>query len=238
MENNKFEWTDNAVLEFLTYQSNEWPQGAQRRKALEDFKKSKKPVSEWEILCIQGNKSGMIYEKRANGYSNVEEGAAIDCFPHGEHNCRIYTVIRRSDNSIWTKGDKFKTESGIFIIENFRILNKYHIEVIDTKGHTSLLFYIEKVKEPELQWFVIPQNTSVPLNSIPGWTPIKQKIGNMGGYANCQYFPDEESANAFIINNKPCLSVKEVNDLFTKRTGYGMGIENFLDLKKIVKSKS
>lgn len=227
MENNKFEWTDNAVLEFLTYQSNEWPQVAERRKALEEFKKSKEPVPEWEILT-------MINDNEPAAWPHP---LGVTCEPH---KCKIHSIKRLSDGEVFTIGDVIIHRYGDFKVPILHFnIEKGYMYANYKKGQTKecALSYIEKVKEPELQWFVIPQNTSVPLNSIPGWTPIKQKIGNMGGYANCQYFPDEESANAFIINNKPCLSVKEVNYLFTKRTGYGMGIENFLDLKEIVKSK-
>jgi hypothetical protein len=95
----------------------------------------------------------------------------------------------------------------------------------------------KKYKESkELKWFVIP-STQSSQSEVAGWTPYKQHIGDMGGYGNCKYFDTEEDASLFIIKNKPCLSLSEINDLLVKKTGYGIGVDIIRDLKELVKSK-
>lgn len=92
-------------------------------------------------------------------------------------------------------------------------------------------------KEPELQWFVVPTGSDF-VADIKGWTPHKQHKGNMGGYADCQYFPDEESAKEFILMNKPVLSLLEVlkGSEFKGRTDFEDN-KHFISLKELVKSK-
>lgn len=224
MENNKFEWTDNSVLEFLTYQSNEWPQGAERRKALEEFKKSKEPVPEWEILY-----SVSVHDE-IHPYNK-------DCIKIG---CKIHSVKRLSDGEVFTIGDthkstvKFRLDWPPYQITGFEIL-KDGMAVDNSGNSRNPLAQIEKVKDQELQWFVIPQSNLIDgLNK--GWTPIKQRIGNMGGYADCKYFDTEEKANFWIIENKPCLSIEEIAkiDLSTGKIGQP---DFYGSLKELVKTK-
>lgn len=73
-------------------------------------------------------------------------------------------------------------------------------------------FKKEKLKEPELQWFVIPSVQSSQ-SKIAGWTPYKQHKENMGGYAECKYFDTEEDVQKWIVLNKPCLSIEEIAKL-------------------------
>lgn len=91
------------------------------------------------------------------------------------------------------------------------------------------IFYEESdfKKEPELKWFVVPEEIGF------GWKAIEQHIGQMGGYAGTKYFDTEEEAHSWIIENKPCLSLNEVVHLRPAWiNNHYMG-----QLKELVKSK-
>jgi len=92
------------------------------------------------------------------------------------------------------------------------------------------------LKEPELQYYVIAQpfNALVKSDTKVPWSVYRRTKEDMEEYAYAEYFPDPKSASDFILEHRPCLSLKEVEVTYFTPRGY----PDFCSaLKEFVKTK-
>ncbi len=120
------------------------------------------------------------------------------------------------------------------LVKEFVLKESNPIGQWDRSGLDIFIDLFKKSKEElELQWYVLPYETDLRA-SVKGWTPYKQRKGDMGAYHNCHYFPDEKTALEFIIEIKPCISLLEIKTYI----GISNLSTNYRRLEELVRSKT
>ncbi len=163
---------------------------------------------------------------------------------------KIHSIKRLSDSKIFTIGDN--TNSGI--IESFKQFENRIIVNFDCNKQPNLPMYLDasgklllKVKQ---KLFTSEDGVDIFEDDTFYYVKFKENkntYGKIFEIVTCsrpgciyepqfeKYFSTKEKAEEYVINNKPCLSLKEIYDLFP---GYVHSSSTLIPkLKKLVKTK-
>lgn len=170
------------------------------------------------------------------------------------HGRKINSIKRLSDEEVFTVGDKIigtmsidenlKFGPGYTFIKSFRFINNMLYADISTgvlnidKSFSNIKKYIEKqplfktedgVDIFEGDTIYVPQTASK-------WEISSYRVYSISKYTKAKVFSTKEKAEEWVIMNKPCLSLREVLDLYNS-DGYISSIYKDNELIKKVKQK-
>jgi hypothetical protein len=225
MEQNKFQWTDELVLEYLRemvigklgFENNH----------IEIFKASKTKPKEYEILSFSHNLFGVEVPKSIKrnddgtfGAYFVEESVFLNSPTH-----KIDSVRRTSDNEVFSIGDEVEFGSGLLgdgkMQYNVKKIEKFYI---DENGNLMVYFngieflflsQIKKAKQPILttQDGKDIYEGDTYYSVAPNFTYVRSTADSTGVNGKWQ-LSTKEAAEEYILFNKPMLSIKDVENLF------------------------
>jgi hypothetical protein len=197
----------------------------------------------YEILKLT-NYSGDILN--VNEVFDWVTGGGTICY-HLERGDKIYSVKRLSDGEIFTIGDivSHKNSKSFGTISKFRITSDNNIYVSSEDFVWGLTIdMLQKHKTPLLTtedgvdiyisdriWYVEPKNFII-------YNSNGYKIYHYGK-GSFKYFSKKEAAEEYVFENKPYLSLKEVEGILLKckntLSPYALTITN---LKQLIKNKN
>lgn len=169
----------------------------------------------------------------------------------------IYSIKRLSDGEVFTIGDKIVAydgyTKGIWVINNIKFgYNQtdnifFDMASVDKKNtYEGLpLDYASKAKTPlfttEDSVDIFGNSTvyrvnQVGLNFVQPWVILENY--NIG-YNNAIFynFSTKEAAEEYILYNKPCLSIKDIDDINEYPSKATKMVLSRIDLKQVIKSK-
>ena len=225
---NKFEWTDELVSEFVFFKSRfNFPEF---KDIVEAFKKYK-----------LGNDFLWAERENESQQNTIQKDWEIVRAIWRGNNTEIESVRRLSDGEVFSLGDdvNFGIIEGFYICEEedsfcYKCMMVYFKEVRANRDISELkkvnqpLFKTEDGKDVyEEDEFVAVQKTTFDMLCC------RQTLTNPENY---YIFSNEEKANNWVLMNKPVLSVNDV--LAVCENNYGFLQNKLLDrLKEIAKSK-
>lgn len=170
------------------------------------------------------------YQKKGN-YS--ENSYSNDCW-------NIYSVKRLSDGEVFTIGDKVKCWDGIKTIFDIYLhpSSKHELRFwmknqIGCKLSGYTLDHIQKSKQP---LFKTEDGVDIYEGDeyyyVDGYYLLRKSISSKTLFTDKRSFSTKEKAEEYIIMNKPCLSINDIN--FLKTEGFCFWDRK---LKELVKSK-
>jgi hypothetical protein len=114
---------------------------------------SSKKEEGWEILSVIGKSTGFIYKKRQGeffykeGYLDIKLSQVLD--GNVVSGCEIHSVLRKSDNTVFTVGDEvgYKINDTKFIVKTIKISGEPYLLDGDT-FHKHLLPLRNATKAP------------------------------------------------------------------------------------------
>ncbi len=205
-----------------------------------------KAEKDYEILSFK-KKDGYLYEKTFDNHYQIRTNdASIDHFRSYSKEqllwlINIHSVKRLSDGEIFTIGDKVSYNKHTFSITKFDIIdnnvsnkiavtvdNHLQYELNSIQYTKQLLFKTEEgvdIYEGDRYWFMKPNES---------WymTEVKEaSIMKMGNYSDIKRFSTIEAGHNYIIENKPCLSYRDVENMYNTKH-YWMD-----EIKELVKQK-
>lgn len=165
----------------------------------------------------------------------------------------IFSVKRLSDNEVFTVDDKIrvKWKNGVGIIESI-YYNEHKQLSFKIKGYEAPLVFVFSEDSPEKVEVLFTTEDGVKITDDDAWVwgtnnksftaPTKTSVliaaQVLKGNDNFKYFSTEDAAKGYILINKPCLSLKDVNDTLKEFWEEGkINTGQYVDLKKLVKSK-
>lgn len=195
---------------------------------------------EYEILSFT-NSEDLIYEKGSKNRFN----AKYQMYRHTEEEClsekgfKIHSVKRLSDNQIFTVGDN--TKYGC--IDQFYIKNNHLMVTTVLEYIGKHLKDIIKIKKPlfttedsvdifegDIFWNI---NYQFQLSDLQV-TNNKYELIFLNKENRCKQFSTKEKAEEYILMNKPCLSLNDIEFAILKTNN---AEEKRNKLKELVKSK-
>lgn len=224
---NKFEWTDELVSEFVFFKSRfNFPEF---KDIVEAFKKYK-----------LGNDFLWAERENESQQNTIQKDWEIVRAIWRGNNTEIESVRRLSDGEVFSLGDDvgysqnpYKT----FKIDSFNVIG-HNMMAVNSVGRELNIIILNNNKKPLFQTedgkdvyeggeFVAVQKTTFDMLCC------RQTLTNPENY---YIFSNEEKANNWVLMNKPVLSVNDV--LAVCENNYGFLQNKLLDrLKEIAKSK-
>ena len=238
----EFTWTDELVLSYACCKDIQ---------TLEDFKKQFSPKPEWEVLAIDDDGFHFFKTGREDGFwvCHTAERYLVGSFVNDGklgYSKEIYQVRRLSDGEIFSVGDLHKSTLNTrkdwppCKITKFIIADDGTMVTENDGNCRNPLHQIEKVKEP------IPVFTTedgVPIFegmeywyvSGNSWKLVKcgPAKRNAVDVADGWFFSTKEAAEDYIVENNPCISIKEISEITLLYDTEFL----FKQLEKLVKSK-
>lgn len=199
----EFQWTDELIQEYAEYY-----RFSSSRTTLEQFKASKQPKPEWEIVSLKDTYYNQIITAQNKlGIYRLED--YLVKYPKDRFN--IYSVKRLSDGTLWSINDKFSANAGCDLtIKSFEVdgcgmkiwsveygywpLNSINkIAVLTTEDGVS-------IRDGDDVWFCNTKNWDVSF------------VLNLYEYEeepDLKYFSTKEKAEEYRYFNQPLISVKD-----------------------------
>jgi hypothetical protein len=180
MSDNKFEWTDERVLEFVRYTTSKSPIFQGRYKDLEDFKASKevKKEKDYEIesvlwifnsLDIQSLDIQDKVIKKVNGKFRLKflEEVVLSDEEILKNKCiEIFSVKRLSDGEVFSIGDKIICKEPACEISEFTLRNN-EVIIICKDREFSFRYAKKEVRKP-------PQEEIYPVKlTVKDWIKLQ-----------------------------------------------------------------
>lgn len=203
--NKEFKWNDESVMEFYNFhreRENQWTS-----ESIQQFKESKQPKPEWEIIQVSSPECGIYY---LEGYKM-------------RPNDKIYSVKRLSDGKVFTIGDKYKnlSQTQIYTIKEFEIRDgvlranaaEYGFDFFEDLIKVKEILFITEDGRPVYKddkfyyvnkYFIIDEYWA-----DNAWTPKEDGLE----------FSTEEKAQEYVLMNKPLFSVQEIHDFLSIELG-------------------
>lgn len=213
---------------------------------------------EYEILSFRSNNykkydvySHSIVEKCGNKFKNILCSYSEEELLKGGEHCHIYSIKRLSDGEIFTIGDNVVNvaKETITKIKSFSTepcsCTLGRLCVFYEDGSFDYFYDVQKSKPvlftTEDGVDIFENNTSIfHVDKALNIKFIKHKDFKVISQ-NVKYFSTKEKAEEYVILNKPCLSIKDIQSIYiSAKEGYqknGNGIKYFEELKNLVKSK-
>lgn len=226
-----FQWTDDLVKEFFRYAVDT------RRSIsydLEQFKASKSPKREWEIVAFSKNGTicNLIEDWKSNGnwtepmFRGGTNQFSLAFGLDDTTACAIHSVRRLSDQVIFSVGHRIKptpTAKSNRIIKSFSvsgsILKVHHEDGYFCSGE---LYWHHMAKLPA----TIPTTDGVEIKEGDEvWLIDKEEfrvldaphtIYNLANFTACPIFSTREAAETYVLNHAPKLSLNDVREAWGK----------------------
>lgn len=138
-------------------------------------------------------------------------------------NARIHSIKRKSDGEVFTIGDKvvhnFCKEAKI---EKIYFIEPNRLAIYISKGWNSSIYNIEHIKQPLFTtedgvdifegdiYYFINKNLKGRINNLIARKGSSRTESDQKEFL---YFSTEASAEEYILMNKPCLSINDINKL-------------------------
>lgn len=211
-----FQWTDELVSDFLKYHFGQFEP---LNTSMEQFKSSKSPKKEWEIVEVFCEGSDPVPAYQPEGWTKEWVEGQIKL-----GGLQIHSVRRLSDSLTFSCQEKVKTPyAGDLVIHSFEIRGQEMIARF-TNGHPSNGYCningLSKLPQPILV-------TSDGVEIFPGdkfwviinwevdpFSPHEARESDRGWWKDARIYSTEVAANAYILNNKPLLSLNDVKEAF------------------------
>lgn len=202
---------------------------------------------DYEILSYIQNISNRIYFKDKEGFFVSDNGWSLSEPVESHSNISIHSVKRLSDSQVFTVGDRvyLPKSNDNYTIKNFTI-NTQNTLMVSLIGlfYNADLTYIEKFKQP---LFRTEDGVDIFEGDKVYYCNKDYKLYNSkadtkfhnGENKNYKYFSTKETAEKYILENKPCLSIKDVLKL-DEEINNGKTFSNYISrgmLYKLVKNK-
>lgn len=249
---NAFVWTDELVILLCDFvHHNGWHKNGKR--IVEEFDEFKSINPKKRIIPDWIKKH--IASKQSPPLSEIKEGNGWEILTSVPPDNKTWTVLRKSDKQTFTVGQ----------FNNGKTIEKFFIgwngmEIHYTDGSGSLLLeepYLPKLPTTPAKAIVVDKpvlfttEDGVPRYKgdncwavqHPNFVSIRWvDICEEGMRDNLKYFFTKEATEKYILENKPCLSLNDLqNEWFTKdeqvQFGTWDGIPMYRRLKSIVKEK-
>ncbi len=233
-------WNDERVEDFFIKLSNQKFYHFGIKTYIDEYKKSKSEHKDYEIQCIQ--KGGKNYWVQKDGLY------VSDLF--GQHlpdswflaNGGIIHSVKRNDGEVFSVKDNVSAvDYEKLEITGFYIADKY-LMVQRRPAPDMPISEISKVKQPiplfttedGVEIFEKDEYCIVMTEEGYGFEPYTFAFYTHGDikkancYSHCKTFSSRAKANEYILLNKPCLSLKDIEDSILEYHG-----ENYKGLFKI-----
>lgn len=159
-------------------------------------------------------------------------------------NYNIHSVKRLSDGEIFTIGDSIKGKSGVVCKIHSIDLNPNYSQILFNKLDEGIdLINAKHIKTPlfitedRVDIFQGDMVTPVHAESLKIYATTPINTGESIKYGNYKYFSTKEAAEEYILMNKPCLSINDVNNCYTSPMPSPLHNKLVENLKQLVKSK-
>lgn len=212
----QFEWTDELAYEFAA----KWKDGRLGDRlpiAIEEFKQSKQPKPEWKVISLQTeNDTFNLHLNRMYKSGDVEFG--LEHLLNVEK-AQITTVQRLSDGEIFSVGNaiKWKITGGIFssTIQGFELEYLDMMICVENNSRVNLCV-IQKAKQP-----LFTTEDGVPIYEggeiwyvDDRWHVDVSNAFHTTNALNWKIFSTEAAAEAYVLANKPQLSLSDVEQAY------------------------
>lgn len=210
---------------------------------------------DYEILSFKNELTGMIWKSDSqlkNTFCLVDGQAPFMNLKTmlSAANICINSVLRKSDNCVFIIGDdvKLKNNSLSFKINKFDINVHDNSKLLISSFENTFIFNLNAIEKFKPVLFTTEDGVDIyegdrihQVNKDFEYYSYYWGIqhGNKGvPFENFKIFSTKEKAEEFIILNKPCLSINDVNNCYNYAP-HGSIIHNKLveNLKELVKSK-
>ncbi len=235
--NTEFKWDDETVLEFVQFTLKNSPLLQGRYTDLEQFKESKQPKPEWEILSYL---SSTHPDRYVIDQTHLNWNHAVVT------NMDIHSVKRLSDGEVFTIGDKVMHKNNEVLSDNIKRIilsneNRNDLAPFFIMEHISFRCYIDKISHHKEPLFVTEDGVSIHKDYSGRISTVYEDFSfnydctmeyilserETPHTFTIKYFSSKEAAEEYIIDNKPLCSLKEIRSI--GRVG-----ENNLYYKKLV----
>lgn len=201
---NEFVWTDETVREFIKWGSRHLRISDQDviGMDIEAFKASMKPKPDWEIL---------------EGRHKCAPSHTWDPSQCPGAGCPIWSVRRLSDGEVFTVGERIRLRTELYSIRDFELLSPGRLLIIVKDGGSC---GIEEISKAKLPLFTTNDGKEI-FDGDDCWYVYSFSMAPMKWTAKLpfnktgNFFSSEEAANEWILENKPCLSVQEIETILT-----------------------
>jgi hypothetical protein len=221
MSQDKFEWTDTRILEFVGFLCGRGMEITQLGNELRLFKEEK-TKRDWEVLALK-RRDGAVIEKgsepRFDTLAKLEGWA-------------IYTVCRLSDGELFSIGDEVEIKIGAFnqstggdgwqmfksTVTKINVWdNKVSLECGRCSGSLTNAKKVTKPK-PLFNWVVFEKDGY----GFSPWVAIDwgKDFDRVQNDVEC--FGSKEKAESYIALNKPRFSLKEIHEVMFLEYGWTM----------------
>jgi len=208
MSNTEFKWTVDLLAEFIRDYGDLDGVVAD---LMEQFKESKQPKPEWEIMSYRHKMTKEIAPKGSIGF----------CKAMYNNSHEIYSIKRLSDDQLFTIADKVTANAGC----DLTILKFDHTGDNRIRVHTKEYGYwfLDDIKKVKKILFVTEDGVSICYNDKFFYVDKNYEIREY--WADSVWtkgvdgieFSKKEKAEEYILNNKPLLSLADlVNIGYTK----------------------
>lgn len=220
--NKEFKWDDESVMEFYDFhreRENQWTS-----ESIQQFKESKQPKPEWEIISYRHKQTKEITPKT----STVFHKAMFN----NEH--EIYSVKRLSDGEVFTIGDIVKyhkaSHYGWYAIDNFFIRGDN--QILARNKEQSIVEYITEIVKAPDPLFTTNDGVDVYKGDNYYFINTEWEIRYTGDNYNwvgdnLKAFSSKVKAEEYILMNKPLLSA---NDIISYVVNHSVYKDNYKDL--------
>lgn len=220
-----FQWTDETVLEFIQFSKNRERHWTEFIPDIEQFKASKAPKKEWEIVAFKSItcRIEFIYNKCKDGQfrqagSTSGEGCTEESMKEG--GATIHSVRRLSDGEVFVKNELVGTPSdGQHHIGGFEVRGNF-LYVQFSIGQITIE-HLQKLPQP-----ILTTSDGVDIFEDREVTVVYLKdhsysIGPLSGYHpqildDNKVFADDYKAQQYILDHALKLSLNDVKEALNK----------------------
>lgn len=211
-----FQWTDELVLQFVN-KCFQFTSLSVTEQSVQQFKSSKSPKKEWEIVAFLEESSATLWKLREDGLYRCDRfldqpGYPLQSFLDDRD--PIHSVRRLSDGEVFTKNEVVETpKDGQHHIGGFEIVGNDIVANFSTGK--LLLKHLQKLPQPILvthdgkeifpgdNYYFIAQWDIWYTGDNHNWVGSKEGL---------RAFSTREAAEEYILNNRPVLSLNDVKE--------------------------
>jgi hypothetical protein len=229
MSQDKFEWTDTSILEFVGFLCGRGMEITQLENELRLFKEEKSKQSKedrgWEIVSFKLKyPPNGIFEKKPSGFfGQLGDGVLTEGQMINEGH-QIYSVRRNSDSEVFSIGDEVRYNGEKCNYHSFKI-DDFFIRGDDkmlTRGNHQMICEfiedIEKITKPK-PLFITEDGKGLFVGDTAyiaiNYDHIHEQVLNetdSGMWKSATMFSTKLKAKEWLLFNKPLLSLKDILD--------------------------
>lgn len=203
-----FNWTENMVAEFI--QTKLHIQESASFDLIEQFKTSKQPKIEWEIMAYRFKPTETVIHNSSKSFQ-----ATVGDNPDYE----IYSVKRLSDSEVFSIGDEMALYGETKKIIGFETMFNKHMMACHSESGSFNIIYAKKVEAflfTTEDMESVYDGDKVVLLSTDNWiisNPVTApKNPSKGDHNQFKYFSTKEKAEEYKIRHQSLLSLQDILD--------------------------